>query len=84
MMAAYAGNLEAFEYLLERGADPNGADLAGNTVLMGAAFKGHVPIVERLLAAGADETRKNGSGLDARAFAVAFGRSEVVAVLDRS
>lgn len=84
MLAAYAGSVEAFDYLLARGADPNGADAAGNTILMGASFKGHLPIVEKLLAAGADRTLKNGSGVDARGFALAFGRAEVVALLDRS
>jgi ankyrin repeat protein len=83
MLAAYAGNLEALELLLARGADPNTADLFGNTVLMGAAFKGHVPIVLRLLAAGADPHTTNHGGLDARGFALTFGRADVFAVLDQ-
>jgi hypothetical protein len=83
MLAAYAGNVEALELLLARGADPNTADLFGNTVLMGAAFKGFVPIVVRLLAAGADPATTNYGGLDARAFALTFGRSDVFAVLDQ-
>ena len=81
MLAAYAGNLEALELLLACGADPNTSDLSGNTVLMGAAFRGFVPLVRRLLAAGADLTATNHSGLDARGFAIAFGRTEVAAVL---
>jgi len=83
MLAAYAGHLEAAELLLARGADPNTSDLAGNTVLMGAAFQGFVPIVERLLAAGADPTTTNHGGLDARGFAITFGRTDVVSVLAR-
>jgi ankyrin repeat protein len=83
MLAAYAGNLEALDFLLSRGADPNTADLFGNTVLMGAAFKGHLPIVLRLLAAGADPTTTNHGGLDARGFALTFGRTDVFSVLDR-
>lgn len=82
MLAAYGGNLEAFEFLLAAGADPNGADHAGNSILMGAAFKGHLGLVRRLLAAGADPGARNASGLDARAFALTFGRAEVVALLD--
>ena len=83
MLAAYAGNLEALELLLARGADPNTADLFGNTVLMGAAFKGFVPIVLRLLVAGADPATTNYGGLDARGFALAFGRTDVFAVLEQ-
>jgi len=81
MLAGYAGNLEALDLLLARGADPNTVDLFGNTVLMGAAFKGHVAIVVRLLAAGADLARTNHGGLDARGFALAFGRADVFVVL---
>jgi ankyrin repeat protein len=83
MLAAYAGSLEALDLLLARGADPNTTDLFGNTVLMGAAFKGHVRIVLRLLAAGADATTTNHGGLDARGFALTFGRADVFAVLDQ-
>jgi ankyrin repeat protein len=81
MLAGYAGHIEATELLLARGADPNTMDLFGNTVLMGAAFKGHVALVVRLLAAGADPDTRNHGGLDARGFALAFGRSDVFTVL---
>jgi len=83
MLAAYAGNVEGFALLLGAGADVDSADLAGNSVLMGAAFKGHLGMVEALLDAGADAAARNQAGLDARAFALAFGRSEVVALLDQ-
>jgi len=83
MLAAYAGHLDAVELLLARSADPDTVDLFGNTVLMGAAFKGHVSIVLRLLAAGADPWRRNHGGLDARGFALAFGRADVFAVLQQ-
>lgn len=83
MIAAYAGHLEACELLLARGADANTADLAGNSVLMGAAFKGWVELVEKLVAHGADRSVKNAAGLDARAFALTFGRTEVVALFDK-
>lgn len=82
MLAAYAGNAEAFEFLLARGADPDTADNGGNSVLMGAAFKGHLDMVEKLLAAGTDWSAKNAAGLDARGFAVMFGRKEVVELFD--
>jgi ankyrin repeat protein len=83
MLAGYAGHVEATELLLARGADPNTMDLFGNTVLMGAAFKGHVAIVVRLLAAGAHTDTRNHGGLDARGFALAFGRSDVFTVLQQ-
>jgi ankyrin repeat protein len=84
MLAAYSGNLEALERLLARGADPDTVDLFGNTVLMGAAFKGHLRIVMRLIEAGAQLDRVNHGGLDARGFALTFGRNDVFAALDRA
>lgn len=84
MLAAYSGSMEAFELLLARGADPNGTDLAGNSILMGAAFKGHVAMVSRLLERGADPTVTNASGLTALAFAVQFGRTEVIPLIERA
>jgi ankyrin repeat protein len=82
MLAVYLGNAEAAERLLLAGADPNSVDLAGSSVLMGAAFKGHLELCEKLLAAGADPTIRNHAGLDARGFAVSFGRVDVAALLD--
>lgn len=82
MLAVYAGHTDAAELLLARRADPNSRDHAGNTILMGAAFKGHVQLFRRLLACGADASLRNAAGMDARAFAVMFGRAAVVAELD--
>jgi uncharacterized protein len=83
MLAGYCGNLAAVELLLARGADPNTADLFGNTVLMGAAYKGFAKIAQRLLAAGADLDATNVGGLDARGFALSYGRAEVLTVLEQ-
>ena len=82
MLATYAGNAEAFAYLLARGANPNTTDPAGNSVLMGATFKGHHEFVIRLIAAGASITARNNAGLDAHAFAVMFGRTALLALLE--
>jgi ankyrin repeat protein len=82
MLAGYCGNLDAVEVLLAHGADPNTADFFGNTVLMGAAYKGFAKIAQRLLAAGADLDATNYGGLDARGFALTWGRTEVLAVLE--
>ena len=83
MIAGYAGNLEAVELLLSRDADPNTMDLFGNTVLMGVAYKGFPRIAQRLLLAGADLDATNYGGLDARGFALTYGRAEVLAVLEQ-
>jgi ankyrin repeat protein len=83
MLAGYTGNVAAVELLLGRGADPNTADLFGNTVLMGAAYKGFAKIAQRLLAAGADLDATNVGGLDARGFALTYGRAEVLTVLEQ-
>ena len=82
MLATYTGNAEAFALLLGRHADPNSRDLSGNTVLMGAAFKGHLEMFHQLLAAGADASLKNEAGMGVREFAVLFGRTDIVAALD--
>jgi uncharacterized protein len=83
MLAAYVGNAEAFDCLLAHGADPNSVDHAGNSILMGAACKGHVHFVKKLLGAGAARSATNAAGLDARAFALRFGRTDVLEIFDR-
>ena len=83
MLAAYCGNFASVEFLLAQGADPNTTDLFGNTVLMGAAYKGFAKIAQRLLAAGADLDATNVGGLDARGFALTYGRAEVLTVLEQ-
>ena len=55
MLATYTGNTEAFAFLLGRGADVNSVDFAGNSILMGAAFKGHGAMVDALVATRAYE-----------------------------
>jgi len=54
MVASLAGQTEAAELLLEKGADPDIKNNEGNTTLHMAAFFGHVEIVEALAAAEAD------------------------------
>ena len=84
-LMARRGNLAAVNWLLERGADPNGRwnhwDASVTALHMAAAF-GHVDVVRRLLAAGADprihDSKHDG---DALGWAQHFRREEVLAVL---
>lgn len=50
---AAVGDLEGVRQLLQRGEDPNAADLSGNSALALAASNRHPEIVELLVEAGA-------------------------------
>lgn len=54
MAAAYCGDLECVQFLLERGAKVDARTPAGLTALIEATLSGNVAIVEELLARGAD------------------------------
>ena len=58
-------------------------DVDGYTPLMMAAKKGALITIELLIQAGADITRKNSSGLNAREIAVLFRHPEVIDLLDK-
>ncbi len=60
------GNQTAIRTLLELGADVGSIDDGGNTPLVFAAYNGEVECIRLLLAAGADPTKKNERGDDAR------------------
>ena len=82
VLASYHGHEETTALLLRHGASPDGPDdLQGNSALMGVAFKGHVAIARRLLAAGADPDRRNLAGQTALMMAALFGREAVVDLL---
>ena len=81
MISAYNSNYAASELLLEAGADPNSADFSGNTVLMGAAFKGDADLVTLLIGLGSNKELKNQEGLTAKDWASAFGRTNIVPIL---
>ncbi|MBC7659876.1 MAG: dienelactone hydrolase family protein [Chitinophagaceae bacterium] len=66
-------------FCLSQGADPDSQDAAGNSVVMGAAFKGYLDIVRMLVEAGADVTHVNPKGQNAQDYAEMFGRHDAAA-----
>jgi ankyrin repeat protein len=80
VLATYHGFKETADLLLDRGADPDGTTASGSP-LMGVAFKGHLAIARRLLAAGADPNLRNAAGQTAIMMSALFDRREVIEVL---
>ena len=79
--AANTGELECVRALLLRGASHAAVDAKGCTPLMHAAACDRAGVAAALLAKGAEATRKNSAGQDARSFA--RGKSkELVAALE--
>ena len=85
--AAYTGDLEQVLTLIRQGCDVNMRETGEAhtyTPLVAAAENGHTPIIEALLAAGADVNLKNGNvGGTALMCAAARGHESVVALLLR-
>ncbi|MFO8006738.1 MAG: ankyrin repeat domain-containing protein [Candidatus Brocadiia bacterium] len=82
--AAYAGDLETVQRLLEEGADPNSRWCPHDALtLHTAAFMGHTEIVELLLQHGADIAALDGQGYSALAAALIGGHPESVKLLVR-
>ena len=69
--AAESGDLPLAQYLLQQGADVNGATLWGLTPLMSAAEHGHTELMQLLLSAGADIEAVDESGRTALFYAAA-------------
>ena len=80
-MAAYMDKPEIVQLLLDKGADPNARDAAGNTALMGAVFKGHAGLTEMLLKAGSGIDLVNGQGDSALMFAVRYDKPKLARML---
>ncbi|MET0254745.1 MAG: ankyrin repeat domain-containing protein [Luteibacter sp.] len=78
ILAAYDEQPAALEYLLRRGADACVGDRNGNTALMGALYKGEMPIARRLLKTACPIDQVNHAGETALSFAVLFGRLDIV------
>ena len=65
VIARSFGNMGAVRCLLEHGADVNAADTSGDTPLHAAAKRNFAPMVEALIAAGADASARNSHGITA-------------------
>ncbi len=80
---AAAGHAAVVATLLDRHADANLRNTAGNSALMTAAAQGHEPVVRALLAAGADPDLVNVDHRTARDLAALGNRQGITALLDR-
>jgi ankyrin repeat protein len=84
MRAAARGDLARVNDLLAKGAKPDTRSTQfAVTALMCASYFGHAPVVEALLARGADVKLQDGSGAGAIDWALIGGRKEVEDLLRR-
>ncbi len=81
IMAAYMGQKEIAELLLEIGADIDGLDAVGSSALMGVSFKGDVEIASMLIAKGANVYIQNQRGETALSFAKNYQQTEIEKML---
>jgi ankyrin repeat protein len=79
--AAEAGDLEAVQYHLSRGAEINATTAAGHFALGGAIINGHPHVVEYLIAKGADINLKSEFGWSPLYLAAWTGSAESAALL---
>jgi ankyrin repeat protein len=75
--AAYYGQEDTVDFLLEQGADPCQKDLRGNSALMGAIFKGNFRIALRLMNTACSVNTKNHAEQTALMYASLFGRKDI-------
>ena len=82
--AAAGGCLEALQLLLGSGADPNAADLLGNTALHLAvtALPDPSDVIRTLLIHGADKTRRNLAGESAARIALRSMSAAAIKAMD--
>ena len=76
------GYLDIVCYLITHGADPNRGDDNGDTPLLDATIRGHLPVVEYLITTiGVDLNQTNHNGVTALIAAAIAGHLEVVECL---
>ncbi|KAI4882549.1 hypothetical protein NFI96_034482 [Prochilodus magdalenae] len=81
-VSALSGNAAVASLLIRAGADVNVRDKDGKTPLMVAVLNNHKELVELLLDNGADQHVKNEFGSGAAEMAKAFGRQNIVSLLE--
>ena len=77
-------DLDAFEWLLAKGADVNAQDRWERTPLHIAVMEGRADIVERLIREGAEVNTKNYKGRTPLYFARMYNRGEIVGILQQA
>lgn len=75
-LAAMSGDMETLRLLLKAGADPN-----SGSALSEAVTFGHAQVVRELIAAGADASGVEGTGINLMHWATITNRAEVIPVL---
>lgn len=80
--AAFKGHNRIVAMLLERGADPNAANIENQTAIMFASLAGRDTAVQMLLDAGADPESQASAGDSALSIARAQGADHVVEILE--
>ena len=81
ILAVYNDQPAVVDFLLQKGAQLEVGDTAGNTALMGVCFKGYTEVAAKLIEAGADVHQRNGNGATALTFAATFGHLEIARML---
>ena len=81
VLATYLQQPEIATLLLEKGANINARDGAGNTALMGVVFKGDKGLTALLIDKGASINLQNYSGATALIYAVSYGHHDIVRLL---
>lgn len=80
--AAFSGNADLVRDLIHQGVDINATDKDGGwTALMNGAARGHITVVQLLLAAGAEIDQELPADTTALSEAAYWGRTEVVKLL---
>ncbi|GAB1256555.1 hypothetical protein NBRC116494_10570 [Aurantivibrio plasticivorans] len=81
--AAYKGDVEALEKLIEQGADLDARNSEGATALHWAAFKGHADSAELLIKSGANVNAVTTKGSTPLRLATTHKQEQVVKILER-